>query len=202
MRLMIIGHGRHGKDTVGNRIAWRLGLRSQCSSRYAAREAIYKRRYELFSEDYLTGDLIKDGPDAKEEDVVERLYADRASHRETWKAAICDFNKDDKARLARGLYSEADIYVGLRSRDEFLAARPLFDLAIWVDACERLPLEETLEVTADDCDIIITNNGPEQALWMKVDRLCRTLHTFALDRIQPVRRSVEALNIITQGACQ
>ena len=68
-------------------------------------------------------------------------------------------------------FQKNDVYCGNRSREEVQAAREagLFDYAIWVDASQRLPLEDasSISVTEADADFIIDNNGTEEELLEK-----------------------------------
>jgi hypothetical protein len=40
-RLLLIGHGRHGKDSAGDILRDRYGLRSVSSSEFAAQKAVF-----------------------------------------------------------------------------------------------------------------------------------------------------------------
>ncbi|MDR9452136.1 MAG: hypothetical protein RI637_13080, partial [Acidimicrobiia bacterium] len=148
------GYGRHGKDTVAE-ILTNYGYTFVSSSWAAAEHAVFpvlgpKYGYES----------------------VEECFNDRANHRREWYELIKAYNTPDLARLARQIYSEADIYVGIRDRDEFYDAKNegLFDYAIWVDASHRLPVESTDSCTVNqqDADIVIDNNGPEKHLPIRV----------------------------------
>ena len=142
--MFVCGHGRHGKDTVAAMLAKMLDLKFVSSSRFMVS---YVRPILRF-EHGLT----------YESD--EECYNDRHNHRVKWKLAIAHYNRNDKAWLARKLFEDHDIYVGMRSRREFLEARELADTSIWVDAQERRPTEDTTcTITPDDCDIYIDNNG-------------------------------------------
>ena len=96
-KLLIIGHQRHGKDTLAEILNEEFGLRFKSSSLSAAEIFIYdelKYKYE-----YKT---------------PEECFEDRVNHRAEWYNMICDYNKDDKARLAKGILESADCYVGMR----------------------------------------------------------------------------------------
>jgi hypothetical protein len=90
-------------------------------------------------------------------------YADRFNYRDLWFDMICKYNENDPARLTRELLEEFDVYVGCRSRKEFLTAREegLFDLAIYLKAPERVnsPAELWNTITEEDCDVVVVNNG-------------------------------------------
>lgn len=145
MKLLIIGQARHGKDTMAEILRDEMGV-SFCSSSYFCLEKVV---YPIVK-DYL-------GYTSKEE-----CYRDRVNHRPLWFELIRMYSYKDKARLTRELLAENDLYVGLRNREEFEAARDLFDHVIWVDATDRLGNTEdvnSLTMTRADADFVIYNNG-------------------------------------------
>lgn len=155
MKLFIVGPGRHGKDTVGDILAKEYGLTFRSSSMFCA---------ELVVRPYLA-----------ERGIVypslEVCYDDRHQHRVAWYEAIREYNQGNEARLSQAIFDEYDMYVGIRSRVEFLAAKHLSDLSIWVDASERVSADDpTIKIHPGDCDIIIDNNGTEDEM---KDRLIR-----------------------------
>jgi hypothetical protein len=146
-RLLIIGHGRHGKDSVADVLRDQYGMRAVSSSEFAARKAVFP----------LVSDLYPDWRAA---------YEDRHAHRDLWFHAIRAYNLRPGPMLAEQILEHHDIYTGMRSRDEFERSRRVFDLVVWVDASRRLPLEPggSMELSADDADWIIDNNGPVESL--------------------------------------
>lgn len=154
VRLLIIGHGRHGKDSVGDLLRDLYGLRAVSSSHFAAQKAVFP----------LVSDLYEDWRAA---------YEDRGNHRDLWFHAIRAYNLRPGKMLAEEILEEHDIYTGMRSRAEFVRARSVFDLVIWVDASDRLPPEPagSMELSAADADLIVDNNGPADALPRKVGGL-------------------------------
>lgn len=154
VRLLIIGHGEHGKDAVGAVLREQYGLRVISSSEFAAQTAIFP----------LVSDIYPDWRAA---------YADRRHHRSLWYHAIRAYNLRPGPMLAEQVLEDHDAYTGMRSRDEFERSRGLFDLVVWVDASRRLPPEPagSMELTADDADWIVDNNGAEGALPGEVAKL-------------------------------
>jgi hypothetical protein len=88
---------------------------------------------------------------------------------------ICDYNKDDKARLAKGILELADCYVGMRDRGEIdeCIRQGLFDLIVWVDASKRVPEEsaDSFNIDKSCSDIIIDNNGNLEQFKERVMRI-------------------------------
>lgn len=163
-KLLIIGHARHGKDTVAEKICGKMGLSFSSSSLFVGEEFIWptwgRYRYKTFDE----------------------MFADRVNHRKTWADLISAYNTPDKARTAKTMLSrEYDVYVGMRKRDEFNASREagLFDHVIWVDASKRLPPEsaDSMELVASDADIYFDNNGAQGELDLSV---LQTINSIAM----------------------
>jgi hypothetical protein len=163
MNILIIGHGRHGKDTVAEFFNSRFGLKYKSSSLACAEIFIYDLLKEKYG--YSTFD---------------ECYNDRSNHRKEWYELIVEYNSKDKTRLAREVLSNGtSCYVGMRDRDEVIActSQNLFDLIIWVDAGERLPLEssESFNITKDLADIVIDNNGDHDSLLKKLENIGKAI---------------------------
>jgi hypothetical protein len=124
-KILIIGSARHGKDTAAE-ILWELfGYTFESSSMAAARIFLYK--------------ALKDKYGYKS---FQECFEDRVNRRVEWHDLITEYNKDDKARLAKEILKESDIYVGMRSGtecDECLK-QGIFDLVIGIYN-PRLPEE-------------------------------------------------------------
>lgn len=145
-KLLIIGHGRHGKDTVCEILKNKYNFSFRSSSEFCADKFIYnelkdKYGYKSFIE----------------------CYNDRHNHRSEWYNMIHAYCQDDNAKLGREIFQENDVYCGLRNSAEFHAMRAtaVFDYAIWVDRSAHLPLEDPSSMTLSShmADYIIDNNG-------------------------------------------
>jgi hypothetical protein len=161
-RLFVCGYARSGKDTVAAILKDKLGLIGESSSYFVAEKHVRQWLEKNYSLSYET---------------LDDCYEDRINHRSKWYDAIRDYTRDDPARMARDIFSENNLYVGIRSREEFLAAKPLANLAIWVDASKRVPPEDESSCTIlrEDCDAVLDNNGTEEELSERVIRLCSNL---------------------------
>lgn len=161
-KLLVIGHKRHGKDTFAEVLRDSVGLTFMSSSQAAADIFIY--------------DKLKDKYGYK---TPEECFEDRMNRRPEWYQLICDYNKDDRTRLAKEILSKTDCYVGMRDRDEIKACidNGLFDLIVWVDASERLPEEDASSFNIDKscADIIINNNGTQEQFVERVIRFGKSL---------------------------
>ncbi len=159
--LLVIGDGRHGKDTFCDFLRDDHGLRFVSSSEFVGREILWdkwgsrrtwrslwlRRRYPNF----------------------DAMFADRSNHRATWFHHITAYNTPDATKTAATMFSRGyHIYCGMRSRREFEAGRAagIFSLVVWVDRSEHLPREsrDSMQLTRQDADIVIDNNGSLQHL--------------------------------------
>jgi len=160
MKVLILGHGRHGKDTVAEILEHTHGLTFQSSSRAAC---------EIFIYDVLR----KRWPGAYQD--IEDCYDDRHNHRELWKELITEYNPPhDKAKLCKAILAKNDCYVGMRCPLEYAASKDLFDVVIWVDALKRHPKDPTMLIERDESMIVIDNNS--HLLNLKLNVLDRIPH--------------------------
>lgn len=157
-KLLVIGHGRHGKDTVCDILASEYGYSFESSSRFCSKLFIYndlKDKYGYANE--------------------EECYEDRHNHRAEWYNAICDYNIPDPARLGREIFQAHDIYCGLRNKKEFHAMKNtgVFDYAIWVDRSDFLPPESKDSMSLEQwmADFTIDNNGTLEDLKFNLNAL-------------------------------
>jgi hypothetical protein len=161
-KLLIIGNMRHGKDSMAEILQDKFGLKFKSSSEAAA---------EIFIYDELKGKYGYKTPF--------ECFEDRVNHRSEWYDLICDYNSVDRAKLAKGILEYADCYVGMRDSGEIKECikQNLFDLIVWVDASERLPLEDvsSFNITKSDADVIIENNSTFEEFKEKVIRLGKAL---------------------------
>lgn len=158
MKLLIIGHGRHGKDSVCDILKEKYGFTFKSSSEFANERAVFptlSKRYGYQS--------------------LQECFDDRHNHRQEWHDLIREYNEGDLSRLVRELLEEADIYCGLRNREEFEASKHLFDGVVWVDASNRLPPEpsNSIQLVPNDADALIDNNKDMLHLEFEVDSMLR-----------------------------
>lgn len=162
MKLLICGYARHGKDTFADLLCDRLGLTKVSSSEVALDKIIYP--------------VLKDKYNYQSR---EECFEDRINHRSEWYDLIREYNEGDDTRLARDIYELCDVYVGLRSYNEFMAIKDqqLFDLSIWIDASDRLPEESRMSCTINKnlFDVVINNNGTLDDIVNEVDKLSEVI---------------------------
>jgi len=161
-KLLIISSARWGKDTFAEILRNNFDFSYSCSSQAASDIFLYKE--------------LKDKYGYK--NSVE-CFEDRVNHRPLWYNMILDYNKDDKARLAKEILKVSDCYVGMRDREEIEECnrQGLFDLIIWIDASKRLPPEksDSFNIDISYAHIIVDNNGTLEEFVEKVKRLGKIL---------------------------
>ena len=158
MKLLIIGHGTHGKDTVAQMIKDKVGLSFTSSSVKASKLFIF--------------DTLKDKYNYKNH---LECFEDRHNHRSEWYDLICEYNSKDKARLAKQILETEDMYIGMRDEEEFKACEKekLFKWVIGVYN-PNLPEESKNSFNIDfwnSCDFIIPNASDLLTLEKKVSRM-------------------------------
>lgn len=167
-KLLIIGHARHGKDTLAELIQAKMGLAFTSCSHFVGKECIWpvwgKERYPTF----------------------EAMFEDRVNYRKTWADLISAYNTPDKTRTAKTMLDRGyDMYVGMRRMDEFMACHEakLFDHVIWVDALKRLPPEgrDSNEMIPSLADLYVDNSGSIDNMVLFVELLQKMLHDEGFD---------------------
>ncbi len=152
-KILVLGHARHGKDTVADLLGNTLN-----ASKFCLQEFLYDRLQAYMKRRGL-------GP----YQGMEHAYQDRVWEREKWFYEIQQYNAINPARLAKKLLEVSNIYVGVRCARELAACieQNLFTHILWVDASERLPPEPTSSMTISfDPSVmrLISNNGAEADL--------------------------------------
>ena len=162
MKLLIIGHARHGKDTVALILEGEFALTHLASSEASSTIFVFDALKEKYS--YST---------------VEECFTDRVNHREEWYNLICEYNVDDQAKLAKEIVKRADVYVGMRSQSELNACikQGVFDAIIGVvDPRKPVESKESMSIDVEQySDYLINNDGTLSDLREKVVKTYRFL---------------------------
>ena len=137
INVVFIGHGKGGKSAAAEIFARRTGKKLTGSTSWYMREQIAKAMGL----------------------PVEQAWAERRNHRELWRKEYRKNIIGDPAKLIREMVKAGSIIEGLRSRDEFDAAKKegLFDLVVWVE-CPWVPKDVTMDLNPSDADIVINND--------------------------------------------
>jgi len=157
VRILILGHARHGKDSVADILCERFSLRCTASSKAALPIFMFDVLNDKYDKNYKN---------------YEEAFNDRVNCRDIWYDEIAEYNYDDKTRLAKEIMKENDIYVGLRSSEEVeqCIKEGVFDLIFGVYDY-RKPHEPINSNTADVfkySKFVITTNGTLDELKTKV----------------------------------
>tara|TARA_B110000908_G_C9893104_1_gene287682 strand:- start:37 stop:537 length:501 start_codon:yes stop_codon:yes gene_type:complete len=153
MKIMIIGHAQHGKDTVAELLRDKFD-------------------YKLVPASWTFADqVLRDKLGYK---TTEECFEDRVNHRKLWFNEIREYNTPDETALVRLILSSgSDLYVGCRRRGELEAIKYLFDYVVWVDRSKFAEPEsiESMELNRHDADTFVSNNGSLLELETQVDIL-------------------------------
>ena len=167
-KLLIIGHARHGKDSVAELIKENWGLKFISSSLFVGEEIIWplwgNSRYPTF----------------------QAMFDDRVNYRSTWFDLIAAYNTPDMTKTARTMFERGyDLYVGMRRAKELQACmrEGLFDEVIWVEASKRHPPEnlDSMELNEHMATIKIDNNGTLRDLHEQLKNVQKVLHYKGFD---------------------
>lgn len=167
-KILIIGHGRHGKDTVAEILRDTMGYKFTSSSEFVGRRCVWPQMQKNLMDHEQGYESFED------------CYADRHNHRPYWADAISEYNTPDKTRTASEMISEGfDMYVGMRRLDELEACidKKIFDLIVWVCRSQHLPEEPStsMELEPVHADWILDNNDDLSHLHREVLRLQYTI---------------------------
>lgn len=170
LKLCVVGHRRHGKDSVCEILDRMFGLSFMSSSYYCCQKFIFDETKDLYG--YKT---------------VDECFNDRHDKRADWFKRIRNYIKDDETRLAREILDTHNVYCGMRNGAELAATRKMFDAIVWVDACKRLPEEysDSMTIVEHDTHCTIDNNGHEQEL----ERIVSMCYNNLITRVDVVKAS-------------
>jgi hypothetical protein len=157
-RILILGHKQHGKDTLAEMLQDIYGFQFTSSSLFYTEKVIFPVLGPRYGYKDLHG-----------------CYEDRDAHRAEWYDLISAYNTPEKTRAAREILALNDIYVGMRSGEEFQACKEagLFDLVVGIFN-PRKPLEAASSLSIDvfaASDLVLINNARKVDLYDKVREL-------------------------------
>jgi len=160
MKIMVIGHARHGKDTVGELLKKHYVLSFTSSSMFCAAR-IMKPAFEEKK------GLVYES--------VQECFEDRVNHRAFWHDEIAAYAENDLSILVREIFAANDVYCGCRNDREFLQAKGegLFQLSLWVEAGLRHKPEsrDSMKLKQWMADAVVDNNGTIEQLERNLIRI-------------------------------
>ena len=152
MKILILGHGGHGKDEVAKIISNAYSLSFSSSSQ------AFIEIDEAFS-------LLRQVTSLKSKKAI---FEERRCYRELLSLAISLYNTPDKTALVKHILKTNDIYVGLRCPLEYEPSKHMFDLILWVQR-PRFSLEKTMLIEYNPMEMeIVINDGSIDSLKGKV----------------------------------
>ncbi len=171
-KILILGHGRHGKDTAAEILCEKAGLTFTSSSE-AALAAIWDSLQHVCK--YAS---------------KQAAFEDRANKRELWKSLISLYNTPDPTALTRSILAKSDVYVGMRGNEEYQATKHLFDHTLWIDASGRAKgFDPSMDISfhKDEMYMVYNNKGIRE-LEINIDHFVR-----AELGINPYEKSIKDL---------
>ena len=161
MRVMVIGHGRAGKDTCCEILSELTGLKNAgTTSSYLAEFVAHK-----------LGVSPEEAYSTRHESVAMR---------QLWYETGNEIREKDPLVLIKMAYAVGDITGGVRDLAEILYDKEegLSDLIIWVERAS-VPTDPTLKIPRSEAHVIIDNNGPIEELREKLRPLATLIITKA-----------------------
>lgn len=177
-KLMIVGHGRHGKDTVCEILARDWGYSWTTSSKIAS--GVVWERAAKWRNSGMSAEMKEEACRIVDTCLtIEDCFEDRHhSHRtrQFWYEAIAEYSREDPTSLTRDIFKQCDIYAGIRNPRELHAAQRAQDLnflTVWVDRSQVLPPEPSTSMGIEPwmADKIVDNNGTLEDLEKRVAAL-------------------------------
>lgn len=186
-KLLVLGHARHGKDTVAEILQQEYGYTFTSSSLFCAEKVIWEAIHN--QDAYATRHIEAGSPGMSTDELyaefsmmagrnyadAQACFEDRANFRAAWFSLIAAYCYPEKERLASEIFAENDIYVGVRDKREYYAIvnSGVVDGVIWVDASERCEPEAFGSCTVEPwmSNWIIDNNGTKDELHRNVHQL-------------------------------
>lgn len=144
LKILIVGEGLNGKDTLAELITTHLGYKFRGSSQVAAKEVVYPLLENFYSS-------------------VEECFEDRRNNRGLWKVLICAYNRKDKTALARLVTEGGYGYTGLRDWEEVVDCinQRLFDVVVWIERPDISQKDSTLNFGYEEIsDLCYEHNIP------------------------------------------
>ncbi len=163
--ILIGGHGRAGKDTMADWLAANTPLRHPGSLSTFLTAHVVAFRLSVTPQEAA-------GPAFAQARAA--AFATRHEDRQLWYEVGNRLRDGEPGALVDAALAGGELVVGVRDLREVELCRELHkvDLLVWVDN-PRGPNDPTVKFTADDCDVVIENNGTYAAFYSKIAALCR-----------------------------
>ena len=150
--IMFVGHGRAGKDTACEHLAFVTGLRfAGTTSKYLAEYVAAKLGLPV--------------------DVAYARRHESNEMRNFWYNCGNELRENGPTTLIRKALEHGEITGGVRDYEEIVAAREenLIDIIVWVDN-NRVPEDPTVKFTQRECDLVIPNHWSLDEFYRRIVR--------------------------------
>jgi hypothetical protein len=154
-KLLIVGHGRAGKDTACEYLSQITSLRNAgTTSKYLCKH-------------------VAQALGLSEEEAYRRRHESNEM-RQTWFKIGNQVRENSPTTLLREALMHGEITGGVRDIAEIVGAREekLVDLIIWVEN-RRVPPDPTVTFGVEECDIVIPNHGSLDEFYYRLWRLAQ-----------------------------
>lgn len=150
--LSFVGYGRSGKDTAAE---------------YIVKRTKGKIIYGGSNSDVVSP-LIAHSLGVSSKEAFDR----RHENRNYWRVFLNVFREKHLTLISKMSLAMSDMLVGMRGAEEVPAVieEKIATLVIWVEKPD-VPVDETVEFTKQDCDLIILNDRTLEDYYVKLDRL-------------------------------
>lgn len=190
-KIVVLGHARHGKDTVAEILRDEYGFIFTSSSLFCAKKVVWEAVQN--PQQAIDQHIAAGAPGWSTIELTNELYmmqccnyphfaacyAGRSAFRLAWFSLISSYLHPDMTRLGREVFAENDVYVGIRNSRELNAVinSGLAELVIWIEAGERVDQEPKASCSVEPwmAQFTIDNNGTEDDLHHNVHQLMETL---------------------------
>lgn len=147
-RILIVGHGRAGKDVALEYLASITGLRNAGTT-------------SLYLAKYVATDLGV---------TPEVAYATRHADRDVWYRVGRQIRENNPGVLLREALLHGEMTGGLRDAEECVVARDIVDLIVWVEN-NRVAPDPTVMFGPEVADVVIENHGTMDEYRLRLRRL-------------------------------
>ncbi len=149
-RILLVGHGRAGKDTGLEYLSALTGMQNAGST-------------SLYLTKYVAQRL---GLDERE------AYRTRHEMRDEWYRIGNELRTNDPGILLREALNRGPLTAGIRDLQEVVFARVnrVVDLIVWIEN-NRVPVDPTIKFGPEYADIVVQNNGSVEDYHERLKRL-------------------------------
>lgn len=150
--ILLVGHGRCGKDTACEYLAKITTLRNAgTTSKYLCMEVAHRLGL------------------SEEEAYARRHESDEM--RIQWYNIGNEIREKGPTTLARMAFENGEISGGVRDYEEIVSCKNegLADIIIWVEN-NRVPMDPTVKFTSKECDLVIENNWTLEEFYERLAR--------------------------------